>query len=131
MCHVGTHELRRLTITTGLIKGINMSVYIRVVDNAGLKSPILRIHNDEEEFLGVIKKWQKELATWVKLPGNRGLPLGCSDASTAIVDLLRELTKYYVETDLLKTNRIRATFRLYEEKDLTKSEVESITEIKV
>ncbi|HLD90812.1 MAG TPA: hypothetical protein VI911_07360 [Patescibacteria group bacterium] len=105
-----------------------MALYIRVVDKANFKSPILRIHNDDEEFIKVIYKWRDDLLVWAAVPGNKGLPLGVIDAHTAMVDLLRELTAYYVATDLHKTGRIHMTFSLYDNASMT---TEKITDIQV
>lgn len=105
-----------------------MALYIRIVDKANFKSPVLRIHSDEDEFLKIINKWREELLIWAAIPQNQGVPLSLIDAHTAMVDLLRELTAYYVATDYRKTGRIRMTFSLYDNSSMT---TEKIIDIQV
>lgn len=99
-------------------------MYIRLVDEHNFKSPILYIHSDEDEFMAEIEKWKKDLLEFVKNnPKVDGLPLGGFDASTCMVDLMRHLTQYYVESTefsfVEKNIRVLGTLRLLNEDYLT------------
>ena len=96
---------------------------VRLVDKQGFKSPILYIHNDEDEFLEQIKLWRRNLLIWAEKTNFKGLPLSRLEADICIVDLLRHLTSYYVLTSPLCEGRITMTLRLlhgkYYEEDIT------------
>ena len=91
-------------------------MFVRLVDKDNWKSPILQIHNDEEEFLSEIEKWKKDLLEWVANNTDyNGTPLARLDVNTCIVDLLRHITDYYVKTTPNCDSRIIMTLRLVEE----------------
>lgn len=74
-------------------------MYIILIDEHGFTSPALSIHSDHDEFLVEVEKWKKDLHETIK--ANKyvnGLPLGRLEASTCMVDLVRHLANYYVES---------------------------------
>jgi len=90
-------------------------MFIRLVDKDNFKSPALYIHSGEKEFLKVIKEWHSWLLYWIdKNPDMKGMPLGRLNPGTAVVDLLRVLTQYYVNSSPESQGRAYATLSLEE-----------------
>ena len=98
-------------------------MFVRLIDEHGFKSPVLDIHNDEEEFMEQIEMWKMNLLIWVKKTTLTGMPLGRLEANTCIVDLLRHLTSYYVLSSPLCEGRITMTFRLVDDDYADGSEI--------
>ena len=74
-------------------------MYIQLIDEHGFLSSVLYIHSDEEEFLEEIDNWKKNLLAIIKdNKHSNGLPLGRLEAQTCMVDLIRHLANYYVES---------------------------------
>lgn len=107
-------------------------MFIQLVDEHNFKSPLLYIHADEDEFMAEIEEWKEGLLKWAEDPLVQGLPLGRLDSNTCIVDLMRHLTKFYVESTELsfsKEGRIFGTLRLLNESYLDGMD-EDVVEIK-
>jgi hypothetical protein len=99
-------------------------MYVQLIDKDNFKSPVLYIHADEDEFMAQIKVWlvlvRKVIADY---PSVNGLPLGRLEANTAIVDLIRHLGNYYVETTPLSfvpSGHVYGCLRLVNETDALK-----------
>ena len=74
-------------------------MYIQLIDKDGFLSSVLYIHSDYDEFRAEIDNWKQNLLAIVK--SNKyvdGLPLGRLEAQTCMVDLIRHLGNYYVES---------------------------------
>lgn len=80
---------------------------IQLEDKDGLKSVILHIHSDEEEFLKEINKYIKELYEYIKTSIYSGMPLHRLDPGVVMVDLVGHLHNYYVSTTLLRESKGR------------------------
>ena len=106
-------------------------MYIQLVDEHNSKSPLLYIHADEDEFMAEIEEWRQDLFKWAKNPEVRGLPLGRLEANTCIVDLMRHLTAFYVESTELSfaKGRVFGTLRLLNESYLASYDSEEVIEI--
>ena len=88
-------------------------MWFRLIDKDGFVSPLVHIQHDEEEFLGVVDKWKKELHEWIKEDSHRaGMPLGRLDAGTCLFDLVRYLGNYYVESTPNCAGRVWATLKI-------------------
>lgn len=107
-----------------------MGLYIRFVeqDNPQLwRSPILYIHNDEEEFRKFLERYLKELYEWQKVHSKQwgGLPLGRLEAQTVICDFMYRLTNYYQKTYPPVSGRIVSWMRLVAD-NFTNENIEEI-----
>jgi len=73
-------------------------MYVQLVGKHDLKSPILYIHADEDEFMEQINIWLKQVKKVIAdYPEVNGLPLGRLEPAVAMVDLVRHLGNYFVE----------------------------------
>ena len=74
-------------------------MYIQLVDRDGFLSEVLYIHSDKDEFMTEVNNWKKNLLDIIKTNKyTNGLPLGRLEAQTCMVDLIRHLGNYYVES---------------------------------
>ena len=76
-------------------------MYIQLKEKSGnFKSPVLYIHNDEDEAEKIINIWLENLRDWANQEKFKrgGPPLSRLDANTAIVDLCYTLGQYYIDT---------------------------------
>jgi len=114
-------------------------MYIRLIDKDNFVSNTLHIQHDEDEFLAEIEKWKHGLLEWVKKQGERskvGMPLARLDAGTCMIDLIRHLAEYYINTTPHCDGRVWATLKLEDfpkDKELRSFDIEeavSIVEIK-
>jgi hypothetical protein len=105
-------------------------MYIQLVDKDNFKSPVLYIHSDEDEFMEQIQAWKKDLHELrEEYPAIDGLPLGRLEPDTAMIDLLRYLGNYYVEStplSFLPPGHVYGCLRIMDSK---KVYGEAITEI--
>jgi hypothetical protein len=110
-----------------------IDMYLQLKDKDGYLSPILRIHQDSEEFLAEVHKWRDGLFRWIEEDERRkGMPLGRLEPGTCMIDLLRHLTEYYKETTPNCGGRVWATLKLLECKDYNEWQTaEDIIEIKL
>jgi hypothetical protein len=96
-------------------------MYVRLVDKDNFKSPILYIHADEEEFMKQIELWLEQVKKVIAdYPQVDGLPLGRLEPDTAMVDLVRHLGNYYVEStplSFLPVGHVYGCLRLVNETD--------------
>jgi len=90
-------------------------MYLRLIDKNKFVSPILYIHGDEEEFMGEVKRWKENLMQWIENnPEMNRTPLGRLDAGVCMIDLIRHLSKYYIETSPHCKGKVIATLKLDE-----------------
>lgn len=89
--------------------------------NKKKESPLLYIHNDEEEFERFLKEYLKNLKKWQHTTEWIGMPLGRLEPSMVIVDFIHKLTNYYIKNsgNLIKTKgRIVNWIRIYNNSEI-------------
>lgn len=101
-------------------------MYVQLVDKHNFRSPVLYIHADENEFLEQIEIWRQDLFKWIKdNPKVGGMPLGRLEPATCIIDLMRHLIKFYVETtefSFVAPGRVIGSLRLQNQEDIMNDE---------
>jgi hypothetical protein len=99
-------------------------MYVQLIDKDNLKSPILYIHADEDEFMTQIELWLAQMKKVIAdYPQVKGLPLGRLEPNTAIVDLVLHLGNYYVKSTPLSfapPGHVYGCLRLVNETDALK-----------
>jgi hypothetical protein len=109
-------------------------MYVQLVDKHNFHSPTLYIHADEVEFMDQIEVWLKQVRKVIAdYPKVDGLPLGRLESATALVDLVRHLGNYYVESTPLSfvpAGHVYGCLRLVNEAEVLEAG-EEITEIKL
>jgi len=97
-------------------------MFIQLIDKDGFKSPVLYIHSDEDEFMAQINLWlQQVYETIDSYPTLDGLPFGRLDPNTCMVDLIRHLGNYYVESTPISfavPGHVYSCLRLWNEEDV-------------
>jgi hypothetical protein len=99
-------------------------MYVQLIDKDRFKSPILYIHSDEDEFMAQIGIWLAQVKKVIADYSHAsGLPLGRLEPDTAMVDLVRHLGNYYVESTPLSSlpaGHVYSCLRLVNETDVLK-----------